>query len=521
MTTERDLHTSAHGGDPDLSAPPAAAPDLSAPTPSEAPLGNDAESAPEPAQSERDAFTEASDTLQRHRKPSVIWGDEREAVSAALEWATAHTAIASDPKATARSADALAADVGQTITPEGIGATRAMQIYDEVLLPATRATDDPLNLAYIPGAPTRAAVAFDAVVSAANVFGGLWEGGAGAIFAENQVLRWLADLLGWPEDAAGVFVSGGTNGNLSALATARENALRMRGAKPEGGWALACATTAHSSVSSAARLLDMDVVSVPVDEKHHLTGAQLEPVLAADPRICAVVVSGGTTNAGIVDDIASVVEVAHRHGVWVHVDGAYGGAALAAPSVRHRFDGIEQADSFIVDPHKWLFAPYDCCALIYRDPRPAAAAHAQHAAYLDQIDRGESNPSDLAAHLSRRTRGLPLWYSLATHGTDRYTAAIELCLQIAQTVATAIDAADHLERLNAVELSVVVFRRPGWDAEAYRHWSQRLAKEGTILCVPTSVAGEPALRLAFLNPETDPQHVIDILNTTMLEPDGS
>src|SRR5699024_11360437 len=88
-------------------------------------------------------------------------------------------------------------------------------------------------------------------------------------------------------------------------------------------------------------------------------------------------------------------------------DGAYGGAALAAPSVRERFAGIERADSFIVDPHKWLFAPYDCCALLYRDPRPAAAAHSQHAAYLDAIDRGESNPADLAAHLSRRTRGLP------------------------------------------------------------------------------------------------------------------
>lgn len=475
----------------------------------------------DPSARERAAFADASDALQRHREPSVIWGDEREAVSAALEWATAHNALASDPLATARSAEELAAEVGDVITPEGIGAEEAIRLYDQVLVPATRPTDDPLNLAYIPGAPTRAAVAFDAVVSAANVFGGLWEGGAGAIFAENQVLRWLSDLLGWPEDAAGVFVSGGTNGNLSALATAREHALATRGAKPQGGWALACSQTAHSSVASAARLLDMDVVTVPFDEHGHLTGAALENVLAADERICAVVASGGTTNAGIVDDIASVVEVAHRHGAWVHVDGAYGGAALAAPSARERFAGIEEADSFIVDPHKWLFAPYDCCALIYRDPRPAAAAHAQHAAYLDSIDRGESNPSDLAAHLSRRTRGLPLWFSLATHGTDRYSRAVERCLATARSVADAIDQLDHLELLMRPELSVVLFRRPGWDAEAYSRWSNRLAKEGIMLCVPTKSFGETALRLAFVNPDTDPTRVIEILQTTMLEDDGS
>ena len=473
------------------------------------------------ASAERSAFSDASEALQRHRPPSPIWGDESEAVSIALHWAASHTTVATDPKTTARSAAELQADVGETITADGIGAARAMELFDQVLLPATRSAEDPMNLAYIPAAPTRAAVAFDTVVSAANVFGGIWENGAGAIFAENQVLRWIADLLGWPAESAGVFVAGGTHGNLSALATAREHALHRRGRRPESGWALACASTAHSSISSAARLLDMDVVSVPVDDRGHLTGEALEEVLAADDRICAVVASAGTTNAGIVDDLASVVEAAHRHGAWVHVDGAYGGAALASPSARERFAGIEQADSFIVDPHKWLFAPYDCCALLYRDARPAAAAHSQHAAYLDSIDRGESNPSDLAAHLSRRTRGLPLWYSLATHGTAAYAAAVDRCLDSARTVADAIRASEHLELLMEPELSVVVFRRPGWTPAAYRRWSQRLAKDGTMLCVPTAFRGEIALRLAFVNPATDPRAVIAVLEETMREADGS
>jgi glutamate/tyrosine decarboxylase-like PLP-dependent enzyme len=477
--------------------------------------------APDTRAAEDSAFARAADALQRHRAPSDVWGDEREAVSLALSWAASRTTVATDPKTTARSAEELQAEVGATITEDGIGAARAMTLFDEVLLPATRSSEDPMNLAYIPAAPTRAAVAFDTVVSAANVFGGVWENGAGAIFAENQVLRWLSDLLGWPADAAGVFVSGGTQGHLSALATARDHALRQRGRRPEGGWALACASTAHSSISSAARLLDMDLVTVPVDDRGHLTGTALEQLLADDPRICAVVASGGTTNAGIVDDLASVVEVAHRHGAWVHVDGAYGGAALAAPSARERFAGIEEADSFIVDPHKWLFAPYDCCALLYRDPRPAAAAHSQHAAYLDSIDRGESNPADLAAHLSRRTRGLPLWYSLATHGTAAYAAAVERCLASARTVADAIAQSEHLELLMEPELSVVVFRRPGWTPVAYRRWSQRLAREGTMLCLPTAFRGEIALRLAFVNPATDPRAVVAVLEETMREADGS
>ena len=154
-------------------------------------------------------------------------------------------------------------------------------------------------------------------------------------------------------------------------------------------------------------------------------------------------------------------------GTWFHVDGAYGGAALAAPSVRRRFDGIEAADSFIVDPHKWLFAPFDSCALLYRDPEIGRHAHTQHAEYLDVLhgedDEHEWNPSDYAHHLSRRARGLPLWFSLATHGTQAYTDAIETTLRVTREGAELVRSAPHLELIVEPELSVVLFRRIGWD----------------------------------------------------------
>jgi glutamate/tyrosine decarboxylase-like PLP-dependent enzyme len=442
-----------------------------------------------------------------------VWGDESLVVELALDWVAKRVVRSTDPMTTARSTSQLAADAGATITAEGIGGAAALSVFDRVLEPATRSQDDPMNLAYIPAAPTRAAIAFDLVTSSANIFGGLWEAGAGAIFAENEALGWITGMLGWPEGSGGTFVSGGTSGNHSALMTARETAKARRGGRPAGGWQLACTTTAHSSIKSAARALDVDIVTVPGDERDHLTGVALRAVLAEHPDVFAVVASAGTTNEGLVDDLADVADVCQEYGVWLHVDGAYGGAGLTAPSIRHIFAGIERADSFIVDPHKWLFAPYDCCALVYRQPELARATHAQHASYLDHVDRESWNPSELALHLTRRARGLPLWFSLATHGTDRYTEAVERSLTTAREVTAAIRAADYLNLVVEPELTVLLFERVGWDAAQYAEWSQRMSATGTIFCVPTTWHGRTVLRLAFVNPETESARVIEVLKT--------
>ena len=442
-----------------------------------------------------------------------FWGDESPTVAAVVAWAAERAVHAGDPKTTARPASELAAATGRTVTRDGIGGTAALRVFDEILAPATRSQDDPMNLAYVPSAPTRSAVAFDLATSAANIFGGVWETGAGAIFAENEALAWLVELLGWPADAGGCFVSGGTSGQLSALVAARDDRTRRRGGRPAAGWALACTEGAHSSVVAAARVMDVDVVTVPVDGRGHLTGAALQQCLAENPNVFAVVASCGTTNGGVVDDLADIADVCAEHDVWMHVDGAYGGAALAAPTVRHRFTGIERADSFIVDPHKWLFAPYDCCALLYRDPATARAAHSQHASYLDTIDRDEWNPADLAIHLSRRVRGLPFWFSLATHGTAKYTEAIERAIRVADEIAAGIAERDHLRLVLAPELSVLLFERIGWTQQQYATWSHRMALDGVILCRPTTWEGRPVLRLIVVNPETTATDVLAALDT--------
>ena len=442
-----------------------------------------------------------------------VWGDEYRVVREAMDWAARRVVRETNPKTTARSAAELRVAAGTTVCPDGIGGEAALRVFVDVLVPATRSQDDPMNLAYVPSAPTRASVAFDLVTSAANVFGGLWETGAGAIFAENEALGWLVELLGWPQTAGGCFVSGGTNGNLSALVAARESSLARRGSRPAQGWQLACTGEAHSSIRSAARILDVTIVDVPGDELGRLTGAQLEPILRTHPDVFAVVASAGTTNAGLIDDLAGVADACAAHRVWMHVDGAYGGAGLAAPSVRGLFHGVERADSFIVDPHKWLFAPYDCCALLYRDPAKARAAHAQSANYLDEIDHKMWNPADLAIHLSRRTRGLPFWFSLATHGTNRYTAAVEQTLDTSRTVAGAIRSSPYLNLVCEPQLSVLLFQRTGWNTADYRQWSHRASHEGVILCLPSTWRGDPVLRLAFVNPATNAERVIRVLDS--------
>ncbi len=413
-----------------------------------------------------------------------------------------------------RPAAELRAMVGKTVTANGIGGLEALRIFADVLGPASISIDHPRFLSFVPAAPTEAAILFDLVVGASSIYGGSWLEGGGAVYAENEALRYIADLLGFPASAGGVFVTGGTAGNLSALIAARFRwRHRAAGAHDRTRGLLLTGKGAHSSVGSAARAIDADVVLVPADDHGRMWGTALRNTmleLSQDDRdrVFAIVSTAGTTNAGVIDDLAGVAEVCAEFDVWMHVDGAYGGAGLAAPSVRDRYSGIEHADSFIVDPHKWLFAPFDCCALVYRDPNVGRAAHTQHAEYLDVLHTGDSiddhewNPSDFAHHLSRRARGLPFWFSLATYGTEAYRDAIETALDVSRQGARLIDDAAYLELIMEPELSILLFRRTGWGALEYEAWSDRLLDDGIAFVTPTSWNGEMVLRLCIINPLT-------------------
>jgi glutamate/tyrosine decarboxylase-like PLP-dependent enzyme len=414
-------------------------------------------------------------------------------------------------------ASTLEASLQGLINGSGTDPKRVMEVFDNELATAVVSCDSPRFLSFIPAAPTKAALLFDMVVACSSLQATSWMEAAGAVAAENQALRVLADLAGLPDGAGGCFVSGGSAGNLSALMVARDTAGHRMGGRPPERPLVAISEEAHSSVGKALRVLGVEALPVGVED-HRLTEEALRFALESHPRggdAIAVVATGGTTNAGIIDDLAGVGRVARERSMWFHVDGAYGAAALFAPSVRPRFDGIELVDSFVVDPHKWLFAPFDCAGLIYREPNLAKAVHTQDASYLDVLhtDDEEWNPSDYAYHLTRRARGLPLWFSLAVNGTDAYRDAIEEVLAVTQQTADLIDATPYLELLRRPELSVVLFRRIGWDRHDYEQWSTRLLADQIGFVKHTTWESEPVGRLALLHPDTTVEMIEEILGT--------
>ncbi len=398
-------------------------------------------------------------------------------------------------------------------------AREVLDLYVDHIADTILSADSPRYYAFIPAAPTKAALLFDMVVSAASLQGCSWLEAAGAVVAENQALRVMADAAGLPQSAGGVFVSGGSAGNLSALVVARDTARRARieAGLPEIRLRVVVSDQAHSSIKNALNIIGMDALIVPtldgrLDDEFLRRSLSEEDDLS---DVAAIVATAGTTNAGIIDDLTATGDVAREHGWWFHVDGAYGGAGMLARSIRARYAGIENADSLVMDPHKWWFAPFDSAALLYREPRLAKAVHTQDASYLDVIheDDEDFNPSDLAYHLTRRARGLALWFSMAVNGLDAYRDAVEHSLSMARYAAERIDADPDLHLVREPDLSVVLFRRVGWLHADYEAWGQRLLQEQTAFVTHSSWRGETVARLVFLHPATTTAMVDEVLAT--------
>ena len=404
------------------------------------------------------------------------------------------------------------------ITEVGNSIDKVFDQYKNTIEQSIISADSPRNLSFIPAAPTKASMIFDLVVSAGSLNGISWQEASGAVWVENQVIRWIADLVGFPEDAGGCFVAGGTNGNLSSLVVAREEH-RKKHKDHSKRLAIICSDQTHSSVKSTAKVMDCKVIVVPTNDSFQLTRESIENELKVHSEkyreldIFAIVATAGTTNLGVIDDIYGIAEYAKSNNIWLHVDGAYGGAGLLSEKVKDLFSGIEYADSFIVDPHKWLFAPFDCAAVIYRNKHLASEVHSQKASYLDILHDEEAgdNPSDYAFHLTRRARGLPMWFSLSVYGIKAYRQAVESSLNIAIYAADEIKKSSYLTLLIEPSLSVVAFERDNWGWEEYKNWSTEQLKKQVCFVVPSLVRGKPVFRFAFLNPETSKEIVDEIL----------
>ena len=413
--------------------------------------------------------------------------------------------------------DVLSGLIGET----GNDPDAVLTLFTDHLAKAVISCDSPRFLSFIPAAPTKAALLFDMIVSCSSLAGTSWLEAAGAVAAENQVLGFLAELAGLPPGAGGCFVSGGSIANLSALVVARDTTQARRHAVPgrprdrhqRGGPRLggegACGSWASSP--SWCRRWTIGSRGTPCGRRWTVSTQTVRGTMSSGwslrpgPRMRG----SSTTSMGS-------APVARQRGLWFHVDAAYGGAGLFTPLVRDRYAGIEHADSLVIDPHKWLYAPFDCAALVYREPSLARAVHSLKASYLDVIHDDDNpvwNPSDYAIHLTRRARGLPLWFSLAVHGAGAYRDAVETVLRTAWQSAELIRRSPHLELVRDPELSIVLFRRVGWGAADYDAWSVSLLASQIGFVTPTSWEGEPVARLAFLHPGTTLDMVEEILAT--------
>ncbi len=373
-----------------------------------------------------------------------------------------------------------------------------------------------------------------AIVAAINAnVGGYWSSPVGTTI-EKTVIRWLAELAGFPESSEGVILSGGSMANLcglaAALARAAGPAFRERGFgafDTDASPVVICSAAAHFSIQRAAILLGLgsdNVVALETDDAFRLRPDRLEAALAQHPNVVCVVATAGTTNTGAIDPLPEIADLCRRREVWLHVDTALGGGGLMSPTLRPRYAGIEHADSVVMDLHKWFFQSLAGSLLLYRDAEPARALFYDSPDYLSAGDPRAPEQYmffHIAPELSRRFRGLPFYLAFRVYGFDRLGRNVLHNVECAEYLAALIEAEDELELVVAPQLSILCFRyRPdGVDDDDVDALNQaireRVQLDGDFLMSATRVRGRPVLRVCILNHATRAEHVEGLLASVL------
>jgi aromatic-L-amino-acid decarboxylase len=376
----------------------------------------------------------------------------------------------------------------------------ALRVLFEDVLPFTSRAAHPRFFAYIPFAGTWPGALGDFVASAANVYAGSWQEASGPTQLELELLGWFKEWVGYPEGAGGSLVSGGSAGNLSAIACARE---ALVGAMRDD-LVIYLSDQAHFSLGRAARVLGFrpDQLRVlPVDDAQRLEPAVLAAAIdvdtAAGRRPFLVCANAGATSTGAVDPVAELATVCRAHGLWLHVDAAYGGFAVLTERGRAQLGDLGSADSITLDPHKWLYQSYECGCLLVRDGGALRRAFATRSDYLrDAEEEDVVNFSDLGLQLSRSTRAFKLWLSLGTFGVDAFRSAIDRTLDLAEHAVRRIDTSERLQLAAPPSLGIVCFTRDDGEVDGL---VSALEASGIGLISSTRVHGREVLRLCILN----------------------
>ena len=374
-------------------------------------------------------------------------------------------------------------------------------LLDSALLNMQHA-DHPRFFARVPGPSSFAGVLGEWLGTGFNVIVASWAGGSGPATVELVVLEWLRELLGLPEGTEGVLLSGGSLANMTGLAAARHR---------HGPGVAYLSDQTHASIARGLRHLGFapeQVRVLPSDAGLRLDPAAVAAAVtedrAAGRRPGFVVASAGTTNSGAVDPLDALADLCAAEGMWLHVDGAYGAPAALVPAGRAALAGLERADSLVLDPHKWLFAPYDVGCLFVRAPGVLADAFAMLPEYLvDTLaPAGEVDFRDRSLELTRRSRALKLWLALRTHGVGAVRNAIARGIALAEHAERCLEADLRWEVVTPAQLGVITFAWRGAGEGEHAARAAALARDGYAAVSSTTLRGRAVLRLCTINPRT-------------------
>jgi len=374
------------------------------------------------------------------------------------------------PNTTARE---IREKLDRALPVEGIGFERLLRVFDEVIVATSRHNAHPRMFGYVQAPGTAIAALADLLASTLNANLTAWRSAPAAVEIERLTIDWIKQIVGFKADAGGLFVSGGSMANLSALAVARRAKapvdLTSKGAQClDQAMRVYVSEETHHSIGKAAALLGLgrdNVRAIGVDERYKIRVddlvAQITADLAAGHLPFCIVGNAGTVNTGTCDPLREISAVARRFDLWMHVDASYGGCAALAPSAKSLFDGISEADSVALDPHKWLYLPVDCGCVLYRDAEAARATFAHDAEYTRVLEQEPDEAFafwDYGPELSRRFRALKVWMMLQGVGVRALGEAMEKDLACARHLESLVRSSDDFEMLAPVELSIFCFR---------------------------------------------------------------
>jgi len=371
----------------------------------------------------------------------------------------------------------------------------------------TMHVNHPRFFAYVPGPSNFISAMADALASGYNVFAGTWISGSGPAAVELAVVDWLRQACGFPSDAGGLFVSGGTMANLTALAVARHVMLEDR----LDGATVYFSDQAHSSLEKGLFLLGISPANfrrLPSDGDFRLPLGELARSIqqdrAAGFRPFCVIATAGTTNTGAIDSLAEIASLCHAEGLWLHVDGAYGAAAAISARGRELLQGIELSDSLSLDPHKWLFQPFEIGCVLVRDLAQLRDTFRILPEYLKDTHQysEDFNFTDYGLQLTRSFRALKLWMSIQVFGLASFRAAIERGFVLAEFTEAHLRGMPGWEIVTPANMAVLCFRYSAGSDAFHLRLVQALLDDGSALITSTVLRGRTVLRTCTINPRT-------------------